>query len=55
MKTSIKMSNEPVLDLYDPFTTPLRSETATTLSHNSHGSDPLLSYLQGLLKGIIPK
>ncbi len=27
MKTSIKLSNEPVLDLYDLFTTPLRSET----------------------------
>lgn len=27
MKTSIKLSNEPVLDLEDLFTTPLRSET----------------------------
>lgn len=59
MKTSIKLSNEPVLDLYDLFTTPLRSETQQRHSHTIqftfHGRDPLLSCFQVLLKGIIPK
>lgn len=36
MKTSIKLSNEPVLDLYDLFTTPLRSETQQRHFHTIH-------------------
>lgn len=44
MKTSIKLPNEPVLGLYDPFT-PRHSKTTFTQSTRKR------SYLQELLHG----